>query len=81
MQLIDTCKEGNGVRDNINKKRLLLYLKSGSLNNYPVEMFTAIALIEALACEEMAHGGDLSIGKAILRKIWHVAWPKKYAMG
>ena len=40
---------------NINKKRLLLYFKSGSLNNYFVEMFMAIAQIEALASEEMAH--------------------------
>ncbi len=43
MQLIDTCKEGDGVRSSINKKRLLLYFKSGSLNNYSVEMFTSIA--------------------------------------
>ena len=55
VQLIDTCKEGDGVKNNINKKRLLLYFKSGSLNNYSVDMFTAIAQIEALASEEMAH--------------------------
>ena len=37
------------------KKRLLLYFKSGSLNNYSVEMFMAISQIEALASEEIAH--------------------------
>ena len=43
------------MRSNIDKKRLLLYFKSGSLNNYSVEMLIAIAQIEALASEEMAH--------------------------
>ena len=43
------------MRSNVNKTRLLLYFKSGSLNNYSVEMFMAIAQIEALASEEMAH--------------------------
>ena len=43
------------MRSNINKNRLLLYFKSGKLNNYFVEMFMAIAQIEALASEEMAH--------------------------
>lgn len=56
MQLIDTCKEGDGLRNNINKKRLLLYFKSSnSFHNYSLEMFTSIAQIEALASEEMAH--------------------------
>jgi hypothetical protein len=56
MQLIDTCKEGDGLRNNINKKRLLLYFKSsGSFNNYAIEMFTSIAQIEAITSEEMAH--------------------------
>ncbi len=55
MQLIDTCKEGDGLRNNINKKRLLLYFKSSSFTNYAVEMFTSIAQIEALASEEIAH--------------------------
>ena len=68
----------------MNKKRLLLYFKSGKLNNYFVEMFMAIAQIEALASEEMAHRltwGDLSIGTEVLGKISHVTWPKKYAIG
>ena len=56
MQLIDTCKEGDGLRNNINKKRLLLYFKSSnSFHNYSLEMFTSIAQIEALVSEEMAH--------------------------
>ena len=56
MQLIDTCKEGDGLRNNINKKRLLLYFKSSnSFHNYSLQMFTSIAQIEALASEEMAH--------------------------
>ena len=56
MQLIDTCTEGDGLRNNISKKRLLLYFKSsGSFNNYSIEMFTSIAQIEALTSEEMAH--------------------------
>lgn len=56
MQLIDTCKEGDGLRSNINKKRLLLYFKSSSsFPNYSVEMFTSVAQIEALTSEEMAH--------------------------
>ena len=56
MQLIDTCKEGDGLRNNINKKRLLLYFKSSnSFHNYSLEMFTSIAQIEALTSEEMAH--------------------------
>ena len=76
-------KKGDGVRGNINNKRLLLYFKSGSLNNYSVEMFAAIDQIEALASEEMAHRltwKDLSIGE-ILGKVSHVTWPKKYAVG
>jgi hypothetical protein len=56
MQLIDTCKEGDGLRNNMNKKRLLLYFKSSnSFHNYSLEMFTSIAQIEALVSEEMAH--------------------------
>jgi hypothetical protein len=56
MQLIDTCKEGDGLRSNINKKRLFLYFKSSnSFHNYSLEMFTSIAQIEALVSEEMAH--------------------------
>ena len=74
MQLIDTCKEGDGVRSNKNKKRLLLYFKSGSLNNYSVEMFTAIAQIEALASDEMAH--RLTWGRFIN---WHGGLGKNIA--
>ena len=56
MQLVDTCKEGDGFRNNINKKRLLLYFKSSSsFTNYSIEMFTSLAQIEALTSEEMAH--------------------------
>ena len=56
MQLIDTCKEGDGERSMINKKRLLMYFKSSSsFQNYSIEMFTSIAQVEALVSEEMAH--------------------------
>ena len=56
MQLIDTCKEGDGERSIINKKRLLMYFKSStSFQNYSIEMFTSIAQVKALASEEMAH--------------------------
>lgn len=55
MQLIDTCKEGDGLRNNINKKILLLYFKSANFHNYALEMFTSIAQIEAIVSEEMAH--------------------------
>lgn len=55
MQLIDTCAEGDGVRNNINKKRLLLYFKStNSFSKYAIEMFTSIAQIEAIVSEQMA---------------------------
>ena len=37
------------------QKETVVVVKSGSLNNYFVEMFMAIAQIEALASEEMAH--------------------------
>ena len=56
MQLIDTCKEGDGERSIINKKRLLMYFKSStSFQNYSIEMFTSIAQVKALVSEEMAH--------------------------
>ena len=55
MQLIDTCKEGDGLRNNINKRLLLYFKSSNSFHNYSLEMFTSIAQIEALASEEMAH--------------------------
>ena len=70
MQLKDTCAEGDGDRNNINKKRLLLYFKSSnSFTKYSIEMFTSIAQIEAIVSEEMAerltwgcfvnwHGGE-----------------------
>jgi len=55
MQLIDTCAEGDGARNNINKKRLLLYFKStNSFSKYAIEMFTSIAQIEAIVSEQMA---------------------------
>ena len=56
MQLIDTCREGDGERSIINQKRLLMYFKSStSFKNYAIEMFTWIAQIKALVSEEMAH--------------------------
>ena len=56
MQLIDTCREGDGERSIINQKRLLMYFKSStSFKNYSIEMFTWIAQIKALVSEEMAH--------------------------
>ena len=56
MQMKDTCSEGDGERNNINKKRLLLYFKRfNSFSNYALEMFVSIAQVEALASEEMAH--------------------------
>ena len=79
MQLIDTCKEGDGERSMISKKRLLMYFKSSnSFKNYSVEMFTWIAQIKSLCSEEMAHrlkwgrfvnwnGGE---GKNIACDIW-----------
>ena len=66
----DSCAEGDGDRNNINKKRLLLYLKSpNSFTKYSIEMFTSIAQIKAIVSEEMAkwltwgrfvnwHGGE-----------------------
>ena len=55
MQLIDTCKEGDGERSVINKKRLLMYFRSStSFQNYSIEMFTTIAQVKALVSEEMA---------------------------
>ena len=50
MQLIDTCKEGDGIRNNINNEKLLLYYISQA-----IEMFVSIAQIEALVSQEMAH--------------------------
>ena len=70
MQLKDTCAEGDGDRNNLDKKRLLLYFKSSnSFTKYSIEMFTSIAQIEAIVSEEMAehltwgrfvnwHGGE-----------------------
>ena len=55
MQLKDTCAEGDGDRNKINKKRFLLYFKSwNSFKKYSIEMFTSIAQIEAIVLEEMA---------------------------
>ena len=56
MQLVDTCIEGDGERSMINQKRLLMYFKSScSFKNYAIEMFTWIAQIKSLCCEQMAH--------------------------
>lgn len=56
MQLIDTCAEGDGERNNLNKKRLLLYFRRfGSISKYALEMFVSIAQVKALTSEEMAH--------------------------
>ena len=56
MQMKDTCSEGDGERNDINMKRLLMYFKShGSFSKYAVEMFTSIAQKKALFSEEMAH--------------------------
>lgn len=56
MQLIDTTAEGDGIRSNINRKRLMLYFKSAStFSKYSLEMFTAIAQTEALMSEKLAH--------------------------
>ena len=51
MQINDTCAEGDGNRDIINKKRLLLYFKSHSnYSKYAVEMFTNIAQVKVQSC-------------------------------
>lgn len=56
MQLIDTCAEGDGDRDTINKKKLLTYFKANSnYSKYSLEMFISLAQTEALVSEEMAH--------------------------
>lgn len=56
MQLMDTCAEGDGERNNINKKRLLLYFKRFSAySKYALEMFVSIAQVKALLSEQMAH--------------------------
>ena len=56
MQMKDTCAEGDGERNDLNMKRLLLYFKShSSFSKYAIEMFTAIAQRKALLSEEMAH--------------------------
>ena len=56
MQMKDTCAEGDGERNDINIKRLLMYFKShGSFSKYAVEMFTNIAQKKALFSEKMAH--------------------------
>ena len=54
MQMKDTCAEGDGERNDINTKRLLMYFKShGSCSKYAVEMLTNIAQKKALFSEEM----------------------------
>ncbi len=56
MQMKDTCAEGDGERNDINMKRLLMCFKShGSFSKYAVEIFTSIAQRKALFSEEMAH--------------------------
>lgn len=56
MQLIDTCAEGDGDRDTINKKKLLTYFRANShYSKYALEMFISLAQTEALVSEEMAH--------------------------
>lgn len=52
----DTYAEGDGERNDINIKRLLMYFKShGSFSKYAVEMFTNIAQTKALFSEVTAH--------------------------
>ena len=54
--MIDTCAEGDGERNDINIKRLLLYFKSyGTFSKYAIEMFTSIAQKKVLLSEEMSH--------------------------
>lgn len=56
MQMIDTCAEGDGERNDINIKRLLQYFKSyGTFSKYAIEMFTCIAQREVLLSTEMSH--------------------------
>ena len=56
MQMKDTCAEGDGERNDINIKRLLMYFKSHrSFSKYAVEMFINIVQKKALFSEEMAH--------------------------
>jgi len=67
MQLKDTCAEGDGDRDNLDKKRLVVYFKSSnSFIKYSIEMFTSIAQIEAIVSEEMAE--QLTWGRFVN---WH----------
>lgn len=54
MQLIDTCSEGDGDHDNINKKTLLMYFKAkNNYSKYALEMFVNIAQTEALVSQQM----------------------------
>jgi hypothetical protein len=56
MQMIDTCAEGDGERNDINLKRLLQYFKSyGTFSKYAIEMFTSIAQRDVLLPKEIAH--------------------------
>ncbi|XP_070543961.1 uncharacterized protein [Ptychodera flava] len=56
IQLDDTHKEGDGDRDIINWKYLLMYFKSrkGHHSNYAIEAVNKIAQVQALLSEQMA---------------------------